>query len=330
MSVPAPPRFADDDAYERSLADAEFWEPYARAALRLAGLPDEGEVRTHVPTTHVAALVGDAYLVKLHYEEWFGEDCFQTEREAYRLLAAADLPIPELLAEGALYDEGWRWPFLVMTAMRGRSLREIGPAATPADRERVARWLGATLRRLHEVPIRDGERLSFEIYADLIQTRRQRCHRDHAVWASLPPHLLEQVRDYVWRARDLIDPERVRPALLHGDLHDGNVFVEGRPGALTPTGIVDLNEAAEGDPHYDLVAVHVQTLGADKRLLRAFLDGYGWDEPGRDWARRMMAFTLVHDHDMIRPLAERHALAGFASLDDLAVALWDLDAPGMP
>jgi hypothetical protein len=84
MTLPVPPTFADDDEYERSLGDSAFWAPYARAALRLAGLEDTDDVRTHVPTTHVAALVGDRYLVKLHYEDWFGEDCFQTEREAYR------------------------------------------------------------------------------------------------------------------------------------------------------------------------------------------------------------------------------------------------------
>ena len=48
----------------------------------------------------------------------------------------------------------------------------------------------------------------------------------------------------------------------------------------------------------------------------------------------MMALTpltLAHDYDMIQPLAEHHAerLDVFASLDDLAAVLWDLDAPGL-
>ncbi len=331
MSLPPPPTFPDDDEYERSLTDAAFWAPYAKAALRLSGLPDEGEVRTHFPTTHVAALVNGDYLVKLHYEGWFGEDAFQTEREAYTLLARAELPIPELLAEGALYDDGWRWPFLVMTAMHGRSLRELDGAATPADLERIAAWLGATLRRLHAVPTKDGERISHEIYVDLIQVREQRCHRDHQLWGSLPAHLVEQVRDYIWASRKLIDPERETPVFLHGDLHAGNVFAAGEPGALEPAGVVDFDDAYEGDPHYDLVAIHVTTFGADKGLLRRFLDGYGWRELDKRWSRRMMALTLAHDHDMIQPLAERHpdALAAAGSLDDLAALLWDLDQPGI-
>jgi len=329
MSLPPPPRFADDDAYERSLSDAAFWEPYARAALRLAGLEDGGEVRTHVPTTHVAALVDDRYLVKLHYEDWFGEDCFQTEREAYRMLADRDLPVPELLAEGALYDEGWRWPFLAMTAMGGRSLRDVGAATTREDRERAAGWLGGALRALHGVPIHDGERISRDGYIDLIQTRTQRAHRDHELWGSLSPALVGQIRDELWRSRDLIDPERDPPVFLHGDLHAGNVFVDGEPGALEPRGIVDFNDAYEGDPHYDLVAVHAKTFGGDKALLRIFLDAYGWGDLGRRWPRRMMALTLAHDYDMVQPYADRIP-DGVETLDDLASLVWDLDAPGLP
>ncbi len=331
MSVPPPPRFPDDDAYERTLDDAAFWAPYAKAALRLSGLPDEGEVRTHFPTTHVAALVNEAYLVKLHYEDWFGEDCFQTEREAYTLLARQDLPIPELLAEGALYDDGWRWPFLVMTAMPGRSLRQLDGDASPKDRERIAAWLGRTLRDLHGVPIHQGERISHEIYVDLIQVREQRCHHDHELWGSMPAHLTAQVRDYVWEARKLIDPERERPVFLHGDLHEGNVFVDGETDALQPTGIVDFNDAYEGDPHYDLVSIHLKGFGADKHLLGKLLEAYGWNDLGRSWPRRMMALTLAHDFDMIQPLAERfpEALASVGSLDELAGLVWNLDSDGL-
>ncbi|MGZ8635524.1 MAG: phosphotransferase family protein [Actinomycetota bacterium] len=329
MSVPTPPTFADDDAYERTLDDPVFWAPYARAALRLAGLEDDGDVRTHVPTTHVAALVGDRYLVKLHYEDWFGEDCFQTEREAYRMLVDQGLPVPELLAEGALYDEGWRWPFLVMTAMGGRSMREVERTATREDRLRVAAWLGGAVRALHGVAIRDGERISHEVYCDLIQIRMQRSHHDHELWGSLPSRLVAQMRDYLWEARALIDPERAKPVFLHGDLHSGNVFVDGEAGSLRPRGLVDFNDAYEGDPHYDLVAIHAKVFDGDKELLKAFLDAYGWDDLGRKWARRMMALTLAHDYDMVRPIAQRIP-DELTSLDDLATLLWDLDKPGLP
>lgn len=327
MTVPAPPVFADDDAYEASLRDSSFWAPYAKAALRLAGLEDTGDVVMHVPATHVAARVGSDYFVKLHYEEWFGEDSFQTEREAYRMLSDEGLPVPELLAEGALYDEGWRWPFLVMSAMRGRSLRDLGDEVSDPDRARVATWLGGAVEALHAVPIRDGERISRNSYIDMIQTRMARAHRDHERWASLPEPLVAQIRDYLWKANDLIDPEREKPVFLHGDLHEGNVFVEGERGAFEPTGLVDFNDAYEGDPHYDLVAIHLKTFRADKALLKRFLEAYGWPELGRRWSRRMMALTLAHDLDMVQAIADRIPAA--VSLDELGTALWDLDAKGL-
>jgi hypothetical protein len=330
VSTPSPPSFADDHAYETSLRDASFWEPYARAALRAAGLDDAGEIRTHFPTTHVAALVGDRYLVKLHYEDWFGEDCFQTEREAYRMLEGRELPIPGLVGEGALYPEtdGWRWPFLVMTAMRGRALRDV-PGPTEHDLEATASFVGSTLQELHDTPIIGGEYISLAMYEDLISTRMTRCHRDHERWGSLPERLRPAIRDYVWAAEDLIDPDRELPVLIHGDLHDGNVFVEGETGALRPTGIVDFNDAYEGDRAYDLVAIHTKVLGSDKDALRTVLDAYGWPTPERRWPRRMMALTLAHDFDMVAPFANRIP-AEVETLDDLAALVWDLDAPGLP
>jgi hygromycin-B 7''-O-kinase len=330
VDLPPPPAFPHDDAYEASLRVAAFWEPYARAALRAAGLDDEGNVETRYPTTHVAALVGDRYLVKLHYEDWFGEDCFQTEREAYRMLSGRELPIPELLGEGALYPDGdgWRWPFLVMSAMRGRALRTV--VAPNADGlGGVARFVGSTLRALHETPIVDGEYVSFAMYEDLISTRMARAHRDHEAWGSLPERFRPRVRDYVRGAEALIDPDREAPVFVHGDLHGGNVFVEPETGGLRPTGLVDFNDAYEGDRHYDLVAIHAKAFGCNKALLGAVLDAYGWPALGREWPRRMMALTLAHDYDMVAPFAERIP-PEVESLDELASLVWDLDAPGLP
>jgi aminoglycoside phosphotransferase len=329
VDLPAP-AFADDDAYEASQHDASFWEPYARAALRATGLDDAGEVVTHFPATHVAVRVGDDRFVKLHYEDRFGEDCFQTEREAYRILGDRGVPIPRLLADGALYPdvEGWRWPFLVMSAMRGRPLRDID-RPTAGDLEAAASFVGSTLRSLHETPIVDGEYISLSIYEDLVSTRMARCHRDHEAWGSLPERLRPQVRDYVWAAEDLIDPDREAPVFIHGDLHTGNVFVEGELGALRPAGIVDFNDAYEGDRAYDLVAIHTKTLGCDKALLRTALEAYGWPALGRHWPRRMMALTLAHDFDMVQPFAERIP-AEVETLDELASLVWDLDGPGLP
>jgi hygromycin-B 7''-O-kinase len=325
------PSFGSDEEYEASLPDAIFWEPYARAALRRAGLSDHGEVVTHFPTTHVTALVGSRYLVKLHYEEWFGEECFQTERTFYEMTRGCDLPMPDLLAEGALYeDEGWRWPSLVLTAMPGKDVRSIGNEIDRGSIERVASFVGSTMRRLHNVRVTEREPLALSTYVKLIRDRTARAERDHIAWRSLPERLATQVRDYVWERRELVDPDDSPRQLIHGDLHGGNVFVVRTGDGWYPTGIVDFNDAMIGDPHYDLVSLHLKAFHADKSLLRTVLDAYGWEPIGTDWPERMMAFTLVHDYDMIEPVVSAYpgVLDDAGSLDDVADLLWNLDTPG--
>ena len=331
MGLPPRPAFDSDEAYECSLKDAAFWEPYARATLRRAGLPDGGELVTQFPTTHVTALVGSRYLVKLHYEDWFGEECFQTERAFYDMTRGRELPIPDLIAEGALYeDDGWRWPFLIMSAMLGADVRSIGDAIDRGSIERVASFVGSTMRRLHDLPVAEQEPLAHYNYADLINDRMAKSERDHIAWRSLPERLATQVRDYVWERRELVDPDGSPRQLIHGDLHGGNLFVVGTGDGWYPTGIVDFNDAMIGDPHYDLVSLHLKAFRADKSLLRIAMDTYGWEEVGSDWPERMMAFTLVHDYDMIEPVVSAYpgALDDATSLDDVTDLLWNLETPG--
>jgi hygromycin-B 7''-O-kinase len=331
MELPPRPVFDSDETYERTLKDAAFWEPYARAALRRAELSDEGEVVTHFPTTHVTALVGSRYLVKLHYDEWFGEECFQTENAFYGMTRGRDLPIPDLIAGGALYEgDGWRWPFLIMSAMSGKDVRSIGDAIDGGSMERVASFVGSTMRRLHDLPVVEREPLVHSTYADLINDRMAKSERDHIAWRSLPERLAPRVRDYVRKRRELVDPDRSPHKLIHGDLHGGNIFVAETGDGWDPTGIVDFNDAMIGDPHYDLVSLHLKAFRADKSLLRITMDAYGWEEVGSDWPERMMAFTLVHDYDMIEPVVSAFpgALEGAGSLEDVADLLWNLDSPG--
>jgi hygromycin-B 7''-O-kinase len=134
------------------------------------------------------------------------------------------------------------------------------------------------------------------------------------------------VRDYVRKRRELVDPDRSPHKLIHGDLHGSNILVDGSE----PLGIVDFNDAMIGDPHYDLVSLHLKAFRADKWLLRIAMDAYGWEEVGSDWPERMMAFTLVHDYDMIEPVVSAcpGVLDDAGSLGDVADLLWNLDSPG--
>jgi hygromycin-B 7''-O-kinase len=111
---------------------------------------------------------------------------------------------------------------------------------------------------------------------------------------------------------------------VHGDLHDEHVFLDPASGRLV--GVIDFTDVGAGDPRYDLVALHFGTFQTDKALLAACLDAYGWQALPATWPREMLAFTLLHDFNMFRP---GMPLERFATLDDLADAVWNPDAPGL-
>ena len=67
---------------------------------------------------------------------------------------------------------------------------------------------------------------------------------------------------------------------------------------------------------------------ADKSLLAALLAGYGWPVRPDDWPRRMLAWTMLHEWDILgRLIPSRIAPGTIAGLDHLAARLWDITLP---
>lgn len=78
------------------------------------------------------------------------------------------------------------------------------------------------------------------------------------------------IRARIARHAPLLDSVR-RPALVHFDLWDGNVFVAPTPGGWRLTGMIDGERALFGDPYAEFVSI---ALFRDIRQLPAVLDGY--------------------------------------------------------
>ena len=129
-------------------------------------------------------------------------------------------------------------------------------------------------------------------------------------WGTLPPHLIAQADAFMLPPR----PDR---RIVHADLHADHLFVEGR----RLVGIIDWGDALVADPYYELPAMHLGTFDADRGLLAAFLEGYGWPSDP-DFARRAMTMTLLHAFDVMDGVARRIDLAEVATLDELADLVW--------
>lgn len=303
MSDPPRPDWSTLREYGASLGSVAYWAPYVGHVLRRHGLPDV-ELEAGFVGSFPTFIAGD-HVVKL-FGEWLdGGQCHRIESDLARLFAGhPGIPAPALIASGQLFNEGWPWPYVVTTRMPGTAWRDA--CLTFDQRLRVAAEVGEIMRQVHLLtPPSDVWR------PDWLADGRAACVGRHRRWKSLPSHLIDQIDDY------LLDPLPVR-RLVHGDLTADHLFVD--RGRLA--GIIDWGDAMHVDPFYELPALHLHTFGCDGRLLKAFVDGSGW-ETLAEFPRRAMTATLLHKFDVLSG-AGGIEMARMATLDELAGVLWDL------
>jgi hygromycin-B 7''-O-kinase len=317
-----PPTFETVDAYAARLEDPAFWASYVREIVTRHGLPT-APLAVGTVGSFPTFLVGE-YVVKLYGERFEGPICFKSERTVLRLLhedrailapalvadgdlfgadsrSASEMHVPETLATG----HAWPWPYLVMTRLPGTSWHQA--RLGEAERHAVARQLGASVRRLHDLPPPAGQFWERDWLAEFRATCVERQRR----YGCLPERLIEQIDGYLLPPR----PDR---RLVHADLHDHHVLVD----SARLLGIIDWGDAIVADPYYELPALYLNTFGGDKRLLQAFLDGYGWT-PDRDFARRAMTMTLIFQFNAVHGIAQRVDLRAIPTLEALADLIWD-------
>ena len=310
MPLP-PPRIRDWEHFRSIRFDSGLWVPLVRWVLARHELADDGPI-VLASSTHVAAVAGDV-VVKLYQpvsDDRTGS--FEIETTALRLLGGAGLLVPRVLATGQLGGAGWPWPYCVMTKLPGRPLGEVA-----GDRVQVAAELGRFLRGMHE--LRSAESGVFAVDG-FLAGRLNACVAEHRAAGRVPARWIDEMPNYLDRARPIVLDGAGGAVLTHGDLHSGNIYAY--PGPVL-AGVLDFNDVRLTDAHYDLVVVHLRALNADQRLLKALLDAYGWDLVTPGWRERMMALTIAHDFDELGDaLAAWPDLAQTPSLAALAERLW--------
>lgn len=141
--------------------------------------------------------------------------------------------------------------------------------------------------------------------------------------AGFPASLQPQLRSLA--ASTLAGVDTTMPtSLLHGDLHDANIFVDPLTGALTA--IIDLNEMYAGDRWYDLADACFRLLDGEPTYVPHLLAGYGLSgkEPAADTALRLLGWALLHDWDILTDTCRQRGMPD-TNLADLAIHLTGLD-----
>lgn len=327
-------RLENMDGYRRYFSDPAAWRPYVEQVCRRHTFSPVREVRIGVPGTCPTFIVDDRRVVKFFGRLFDGGHSFQVELELGKWAAGLGLPVPEIVAEGRLLRSakaggGWPWPYLVFEYVPGESIGEVYEQTGLGDRLALARWMADITRRMHRAAIPESDIFhpAWDAFTGLLHSQRRSCRDSFQEWGSLPEHLLAQLDDFLLPVDELVDP-RSAPHLIHADLTVDHVLGRLEGGRWHSLALIDFGDAMTGNLYYELVALHLDLFHGDKRLLAAYLDAYGLDEPARrQLPVRAMNMALLHRFNVLGPVFKRNpSLEQVSTLNELADVLWNVES----
>jgi hygromycin-B 7''-O-kinase len=230
---------------------------------------------------------------------------------------------PTVLHAGEL--EGWS--YLVMTQLAGFPAGEAWPEIDSRGRIEIVSQLGDMLRNLHghDAPLnkpalnRDWNQFIAR-QAELCVERQRACGASRDWLKRLPAYVDERLE---------LLPAQPQSALLHGDIHAGNLLLGRVNGRWKITGLFDFGDSLCGFHEYDFVAPGVLMVQGARELQRAFLLAYGYKESQLDinLRARLMLLTVLYECSDLRKYAMRlRPEAMHYTLDELEAAIWTFAA----
>ncbi|MGH8917680.1 MAG: phosphotransferase, partial [Acidimicrobiales bacterium] len=137
---------------------------------------------------------------------------------------------------------------------------------------------------------------------------------------KLDEHWVAQIPEFL-EAVDLGEPATVP---LHTEFMRDHLMVTREGDGWRPTGLFDFEPALRGAAEYDFVAVGLFVSGGDAGFLRRLLLAYGYrpDDLGEEFARRCLAYALLHVYSNFRWYLDILPAPPEPTLDALATAWW--------
>jgi aminoglycoside phosphotransferase (APT) family kinase protein len=178
------------------------------------------------------------------------ERSVKTEVSTARLAGQASVPVPLILAEGI--DErlpGQDW--FVMSKAEGQTW--LSASQTDEQLARTLDEIGHIFALLHSVklqgygPLKPGQGGTYPTWSGWLLAELRRASQPLVQAGHLFPDFLADTQSVM----EALAPELeiLPPALVHGDLGDGEIFVD--PGSGAVTAIVDWGDSLSGDPRFD-------------------------------------------------------------------------------
>ncbi|MFJ9677801.1 phosphotransferase family protein [Streptomyces sp. NPDC101194] len=237
--------------------------------------------------TRVTLTDGDDWVVKtpppatagtlMSYER----DLLVNEVEFYTR-AAGSTVIPRVL-HSELDPDAPTGPYVITSARPGRPWSEFTPdSLSAAEGRRLRGDLGRIVARLHSVTGSGGFGYPGRAVGPLAPTWRQAFTAmtdavlaDADAYRARLPRPTAGIRALLAAASPVLD-DVTRPALVHFDLWQGNLLVDGEPGARTIGGIIDGERMFWGDPVADFVSLALfGNMEEDADFLAGYTEGDG-------------------------------------------------------
>jgi hygromycin-B 7''-O-kinase len=312
MNLPVIANAAD---YERHFND-EVWLQAAaiicaRHKLRYASLrrSQQGE--------NIIFFVDQEFVIKIFAPF---RQCYLREKAALEFAnGKLSIETPATLHAGEI--EGWS--YIVMTRLDGFTAREVWTEVGAPARIEIVSHLGAALKNLHDhAPPLSDPALNRD-WRGFIERQAQTCvERQQGCDAN--PEWLESLPAYIAARLPLLPIER-KPALLHGDVHLGNLLLAQENGRWKISGLLDFGDSFCGFHEYEFVAPGVLMAQGNRRMQREFLLAYGYKESELDLnlRARLMLLTVLYECSDLRKYATRlRPEAVNFTLDELEAEIW--------
>jgi aminoglycoside phosphotransferase (APT) family kinase protein len=188
-------------------------------------------------------------------------DLMRTEVDFYQRAGTVGVPVPEVVYAGFERDLVGT-DFVFLSLVPGADLHSLVDSLPAAEIAAVRGEVAGLTARLHTItgsrygyPLRGSRswqsswRGAFGAMVDDLLADAERLSSAKSLPA--PP---ERIGALLRRHADVLD-EVTRPALVHFDLWDGNVFIARGPDGWRVTGFIDGERAFYGDPVAELVSL---------------------------------------------------------------------------